>query len=295
MPAAADAPFRIVIAGAGVAGLEALLALRRLIGPGPEITVLAPEDHFVDRPAWVREPFGFGAAPRLDLRAVAESQGARLHRGHLAAVDAPRRRVRTGGGDELPYDALLVATGARAGAGLRGAATFGAGRGAEPLTVVIGELERGEVRRIVFAVTAAEGWTLPLYELALMTATHVRAQGLEGEVSVVTPERAPLEVFGPPAGSAVRRLLAERGVDLHTDAAPAVAEKGRLVTRGGLSPDADRVVALARPEPRPVAGLLSDQAGWLPVDRHGHVAGHEGVFAAGDGTAFPVKQGGLAA
>src|SRR6185437_11061070 len=43
-----------------------------------------------------------------------------------------------------------------------------------------------------------------------------------------------------------------------------------------------------------VQGLPSDARGFLPVDRHGRVSGVADVYAAGDATSLPIKQGGLA-
>jgi sulfide:quinone oxidoreductase len=57
----------------------------------------------------------------------------------------------------------------------------------------------------------------------------------------------------------------------------------------------DRVVALPQLEGPRLAGLLHDAEGFLPTDLHGRVRGVLDVYAAGDVTAFPVKQGGLAA
>ena len=66
----------IVIAGAGVAAIEALLALRHLVGEQVAITLLAPEPRFVHRPSSVAEPFGLGGPASLDLEALARYQGA---------------------------------------------------------------------------------------------------------------------------------------------------------------------------------------------------------------------------
>src|SRR5829696_948291 len=105
-------PHRLVIAGAGVAGLEALTALAA-IAPGRfDTTVLAPNDEFKIQAWSVEEPF---ARPRSDSWSVdticADHGATRLEDG-LAQVDAPARRVTTTAGAELEYDSLLVAVGA---------------------------------------------------------------------------------------------------------------------------------------------------------------------------------------
>ena len=58
---------KIIIAGGGVAGLEALLALRALLGGTVEIELLAAEPEFCYRPIAVAEPFGLGEVRRLEL------------------------------------------------------------------------------------------------------------------------------------------------------------------------------------------------------------------------------------
>ena len=63
--------FRVVVAGGGVAGLEALLALRDLAGERVELTLLSPEAEFVYRPMAVAEPFGRGLADRHSLADIA--------------------------------------------------------------------------------------------------------------------------------------------------------------------------------------------------------------------------------
>ena len=70
-------------------------------------------------------------------------------------------------------------------------------------------------------------------------------------------------------------------------------EIGRLRVHAGV--DADQVVALPRMRGPGLAGLPHDEQGFIPIDRHARVRGVDDVFAAGDATDFPIKQGGLAA
>jgi sulfide:quinone oxidoreductase len=57
------------------------------------------------------------------------------------------------------------------------------------------------------------------------------------------------------------------------------------------------VIATPRLEGPRLEGVPEDADGFIPTDSFGRVGGLEsaGVFAAGDATSFPVKQGGLAA
>jgi sulfide:quinone oxidoreductase len=110
----------------------------------------------------------------------------------------------------------------------------------------------------------------------------------------VTYERKALIVFGEEASQSVTELLAEAGVRLWTGAFADVVEDGRLWLdmEGGLP--VDLAVALPRPVGPRVPGLPTDAEGFVPVDDHGRVLGLAGVYAAGDMTTRPIKQGGLA-
>ena len=102
-------------------------------------------------------------------------------------------------------------------------------------------------------------------------------------------------IFGEEAGRAVRELLSERGIALRTATRAVTARAGRLELGGGDSIPADAVIALPRLTGPAIGGLPHDPDGFIPVDSHGAVRGLSDVFAAGDATAFPLKQGGLAA
>jgi sulfide:quinone oxidoreductase len=145
---------------------------------------------------------------------------------------------------------------------------------------------------------AGAGWPLPVYELALMTANHLGALGGGGSrLTIATPEASPLEMFGAQASAAVSDLLERRGIGLCCSCHPAeVDDSGlRIVPGGHLS--ADRVLAVPRLEGPRLEGVPHREDGFIPADSFGRVEGLEdaGIYAAGDVTAFPVKQGGLAA
>src|SRR6266566_4543406 len=106
-------PFNVLIAGAGVAGLEAALALRDHAGVAIRLTLLAPDPDFVYRPMAVQEPFAYGAAARYPLSSIAADLGAELLADAFAWVEPAARVAHTAGGGRLSYDALLLALGAR--------------------------------------------------------------------------------------------------------------------------------------------------------------------------------------
>jgi sulfide:quinone oxidoreductase len=287
---------RVVIAGGGFAAVEALLALRALAGDRVELQLVAPEPVLAYRPAATAEPFAGEAPLRYDLGRIADDVGARYVRDAVAAVAPRTRTVRTTSHARLAYDFLVLALGARSEASIPGATTFRDQRDAGAMRRVMVELWAGDVRRLAFAVPAGSTWPLPVYELALQAGHEAHEEQLDAEIALVTPEAAPLEAFGPSASRLVAELLRERGVRFVGGAAPASFDRdGRLTLASGDRLAADRVIAAPRLVGPRVSGVPSSWTGFTPVDSRGRVHGLDGVYAAGDMTSFPVKQGGVAA
>jgi sulfide:quinone oxidoreductase len=287
---------RVLIAGGGVAALEALIALHAHAGDRVDITLVAPDPDFTYRPLSVTEPFCLGRARHYPLRDIAEEFGARLVQDTLAAVDTEARVASGAGGGEWSYDVLLVAVGARARPAYAGVITLTQDGAGEALAGLLADLEQGYVRRVAFVVPPGVAWTLPLYELAILTARDVWAQGIDrAELSIVTPEERPLALFGADGSDAVAAMLVAERIRF-VGSAYTHAPDGELTLQpGGQAIEADRVVALPALDGRPIRGLPADPAGFLPVDAFGRVQGIDAVYGAGDGTSFPIKQGGLAA
>jgi sulfide:quinone oxidoreductase len=291
-----DERARVLIAGGGVAALEAALALQELAGDRVSVALLAPEHHFWYRPLAVAEPFQLGKVQHLELGPLAIEAGATFTPGALVSVDAERRVAYTLPGGAVPYDMLLIACGAVPKPAVEGALTFRGPADTPKIEQLLAELERGEVRRVAFAVPAGAVWSLPAYELALMTAAWLDDRGIDGvELALVTPEDEPLRIFGRDPSDAVRALLDERGIAVHTRAQPAEARGGELLLVMGGVIDADRVVALPRLQGPRIGGVPQTFEGFIPVDARAEVMAMPDVYAAGDITTFPVKQGGLAA
>lgn len=289
---------RVLIAGAGVAALEAVLGLRALAGDRVAVTLLAPDAKFVNRAMAIDRPSAIGSVGALKVQDIADEFDVDRQRGSLAHVDAERHVVVTDRGHELEYDQLVLAVGARAERPWRteGVMTYRDGRDAGDYRRLLHLLEAGRVGQLAFVEPQGSTWPLPLYELALTAANHGKALGVDVQVRVVTPARAPLSIFGTDASAAVTAALHDAGVRVHTDTRATPSRPGRLWLTPGMRRIAvDRVVTVPRlAGPRP-SGVPSDADGFIPVDRYGRVLGLTDVFAAGDATAFPVKQGGLAA
>ncbi len=264
-----------------MAGIEALLALRSHLGGTVSIELLSSSTEFVYRPTAVAECFGLGDLHRLEVAQIAGDQHAAFRLGTLASVDPEDSVALTTAGERLFYDYLLVAIGAGHVEAIDDAVTF-SGRGSEEqFKQVLAGAQSGAVQRIAFVAPVGVAWLMPLYELALLTAWWARRHRLELTFSLMTDESRPLEAFGRHVSQIVGRLLHESEIE--------------FVGQSTAVPAADAVVTIPYPEGPYLQGLPRDAHGFIPTDRFGAVPGWPRVYAAGDGTTFPIKQGGLAA
>lgn len=294
-------PMRVVIAGGGVAAAECALALRAYAEERVEIELVAPDEQLPFRPASTAAPFVAAPAQRFDLAALAESVGAQLVRDRIEAVAGNAKRVRLASGAQRTYDVLVLALGARARAAVPGAITFRDQRDAAMLQAVVDELRRGAWRGFAVAVAPGVSWTLPAYEIALLAAGEAERLGLRTEISLSTPEPAPLAGFGSNVSATIAMLLAERGVHVRCAVTPECVDRRGLRLHEQARPrdrvrvKADRVIALPTLVGQRISGLPADTDGFIRTGARGGVVGMPDVYAAGDMTTFAVKQGGVAA
>ncbi len=294
MPDRAHERKRVVIVGGGVAALEAVLALHELAGHIVEMTLVAPDPQFVYRPVTVAEAFDRGEARTYSIvELVAGKVGGKIVPATLAEVLVDEQAILTTTGERINYDALVIATGAIMKEALPGALTFHGRADVPALRQLLDDLSDERAQSIAFALSAGRTWPLPLYELAMLTAGWVRDHSLDAQVMLVTPEEEPLELFG--SSGAIASMLAERGIEVRSSSLASRFSDRTLVLAGGGKIHVDRVVTLPQLEGPRIPGLPHDTHGFIPVDAHGRVVDLPGVYAAGDATSFPLKQGGLAA
>jgi len=289
-------PHHVLIAGGGVAGLEAMLGLRSAAPADVRVTLLSPDEDFVYRPLATGEPFGRTEVTSYSIDRLTAEHGAEWRKDAIVSVDPVQRSVTTVDGEPLDYESLIVALGAERQPALEGALTFADQRSVPGFRDLLERLRSGRAHGVAFLVPRGQVWPFPLYELALMTGELVRDEGLDVKLTLVTPASAPLALFGRAASDAMAAMLAERSIEVVAGNAPRVTAPGRvLVEPDGYVIAADELVALPRLVGPPIQGLPHDSDRFLPTDEHGRVEGLDGVYAAGDCTRHPIKQGGLAA
>jgi sulfide:quinone oxidoreductase len=274
---------RILIAGGGLAALEAVLALRgETTAEDLPITMLAPEASFAYRPMATRAAVGHGSHWGLDLARFAVDHRVELVADALGSVDVDAQIAITGGGERLQYSALLVAVGATRRPWLPGAIVFGLTEPGAGIPSLLRDLEHGTASHVAFVVPADAFWPPLVYELALLTAEYVHTASLVVTLSLVTQEPAPLAGFGPRASLAMAQRLRRDRVEVRTGAVVDTVEADRVVTLPALSGPA-------------IDGLAADPDGFLPIDERARVCGTVNVYGAGDAVACPIKQAGLTA
>lgn len=277
------APGRIVIVGGGGAGFAAAEMLRRE-GFAGAITMLSDDAAPpVDRPNLSKDYLA-GSAPEewVPLRPDDYYREAgidlRLNTA-VAAIDAKGRSVALADGGAVPFDRLLLAT------------------GAEPVRLQIAGADQPHVRTLRTLadsraiIAAAEGAKRALVIgasfIGLEAAASLRARNLE--VHVVAPELRPMErILGAEMGDFVRALHEEHGVIFHLQDTVARIDGKRAFLKGGGTIEADVVVVGIGVRPRV---LLAEQAG-LATDRGVTVDAQletsaSGIFAAGDIARWP--------
>jgi len=285
----------VVVAGGGVAGLEGLLALRAVAGDRIGLTLVAPDAEFSYRPLAVAEPFSLGHAHRVPLSRFADEASAELVIDATVGVDDGRGELRLRDGGSRSYDALLVAPGALAVAGVEKATTWWPGGDPEVYGGLLRDMDEGYAKRIAIVVPPGAVWPLPAYELALMTAGEARELGhVDVSNTVVTPERRALSLFGEEASDALTEELANAGIELRTGAVARREGGGLMLEPAGERLEVQRVFAVPRLVGPGIEGLPADDEGFIVADQDGRVEGAERTWAAGDAVVSPLKFGGLA-
>jgi sulfide:quinone oxidoreductase len=298
---------RVVVIGGGFAGLESAFLIRAKLGKGADITLIADTDRFLFKPNTIYIPFGAKAESlMIPLAKPTAKRNIRLIQASFESLDPERRTVRAGGW-EVPFDFLVLAT----GAGMRPEEIPGLAEHAETIwtpgemsalgTRLRGLVDRarmGTTQRLLFAVPPNNKCAGPLYEMVMMSETWLRRAGVRDRVEIAwtTFEQTYVQAFGPKLHDVVGAEFTSRGIAAHTGWRISRVEPGCAHYDNGEHRDFDLLVAFP-PYVSAVRydGLPADDRGFLQTDPGWRrVQGQERIFAPGDAGDFPVKQAFLA-
>ncbi|MDX1664522.1 MAG: FAD-dependent oxidoreductase [Candidatus Promineifilaceae bacterium] len=295
----------ILVIGAGFGGLEAAFYLRMRM-PEARITIVSEKSTFLYRPDTIYIPFGLDPEKiKISLPHPLQLKQIDFVQDRVLEID-PENKLVIGERGQLPYDYLIVAT----GAGVRMEEIPGLAAHAHTIWTPEGMLElraalhemvaasRSRRQQVLFLVPPNNKWSTPLYEIALMLETWLRRNGYRDAVELTwtTVEAAYLEAFGPRVHDVVCEEFEKRGISAWTKMV--VQEIGLEEVRyeSGERLPYDLLVALppyigATPFP----GLPADDRGFLQTEMATRqVVGHPDIYAVGDAGDFPVKQAFLA-
>lgn len=289
-----------LILGAGIGGIVAAETLRKLLPASDRVIAVdrAANHFFPPSLLWLmvgqREPADFTRS----LSRLAD-RGVELRRGSVTRID-PRRREAEIDGQVISADALIIALGADyvpetipglSDAGLNLYTMEGA-------TAIRDALARFNGGRIV-VMTAAPAYKCPAapYEAAMLVDAHLRKRGLRDQASIefFAAEPQPMIVTGPAIGAAVRGMMEARGISYHPEhqVKEIDAQARRIAFTNGVAAEFD-LLFYVPPHRAPAvvreAGL-TNESGWIPVDRHTMQTSFDNVFALGDITTIPLKMG----
>jgi sulfide:quinone oxidoreductase len=294
---------RIVILGGGFAGMRALARLRAELGPEAELVLVDRTDRTLMTPLLVDVAFGERSTDSLRFSfAEAARERGTFVRGVVESLDADARIVSLADGTRLAYDRLVIALGAgRALEELPGAAAHAHLLwDAQTATRIAATLAEARARRwaVIDAPTrfgtrqvgAPRLWSAlesVATEAALRLDGVLRRQGVREASTIVrvTPSPMIAPSAGPKGRAVIVRQLAERGIDVHADAAVERIEADRVVLADGASIEADGFIVLPPYRgPRALAASpLVDEGGFVVVDPVTMaVPDHPEIVACGD-------------
>jgi sulfide:quinone oxidoreductase len=291
---------RVVVLGAGFAGLELTTRLSAEFGDRADVVLIDESDAFVFGFSKLDVMFGHAAAPTVvhPYRDI-HRPGVRFVQSTILSIDPAARRVVTDAGT-FDADILVVAL----GADLDPAATPGLVEGGHEFYTVEGAfalrdvLESFEGGRLVVGVTSAPFKCPPApSETALMMHDFLAHRGLRerSEISLVIPMGVPIPP-SPAASAALLEAFEERGIHWYPDRAVRETDPARKVAilSDGTELPYDLFLGVPRhrvPAVVEESGMTVD--GWIPVDSLTLETAFPGVYAVGDVTSVGTPKAGV--
>jgi sulfide:quinone oxidoreductase len=289
-----------LVLGAGLGGMVASQTLRCLLPREHRVVLVERAARHIFPPSLLWLMVGERSAEAISRPCEhAARRGIELVRAEVGAIDPSARSVRAGA-QELRADALIIALGAEyAAQAIPGLAEAGLCiytlEGATAIRDALLRFKRGRLA----VLTAGPQYKCPAapYEAALLVENFLRERESRDKVTMdfYAAEPGPMMVAGPAVSAGVRGMIEARGIAYHPEhqVKSVAAGTRRIALENGASAEFDLLLYVPphrAPEVVKAARLTND-SGWIPVDRHTLATSYEGVYALGDITVIPLKMG----
>lgn len=289
-----------VILGGGVGGVVTATELRKRVNGAHRVVLVDRTTQHLFAPSllWLMLGLREGHQITRDLFRL-KRKGIEVIQAEVEGIDLKAQRVGTTTG-ELSYDYLVIALGAEAmPEAMPGLAEVAHNvydlRGAEKLWDALRGFGGGRVA-VAIASLPFKCPAAP-YEAAMLMEAAFARRGIRSQIqlNVYTPETLPMPVAGPEMGRLVKELVESKGIGFHPQLKLAAVDPARKTLRfdGGREERFDLLLAI--PPHRPPQAIretgITNEAGWIPVDKGSMETSVENVYALGDVTAIKLPNG----
>ena len=290
----------VLILGGGVGGIVTANALRKQLAPEHRIVVVDKLGVYLFTPSLLWQMVGWRQAERItrDLKLLL-LPGIEIVQAEVVGIDPERNRVETNS-ENLSYDFLVIAL----GADLAPEAMPGFGDSAHSFFDLDGtaalwnDLQQFKGGRAAVLVSSMP-FKCPAapYEAAMLLDDYFRKRGDRSEVdlSLYTPEPAPMGVAGPDMGRAVVEMLESKGISFNPELKASGIDPGQkeIHFEDGRQESFDFLAAVPPHQPPQAVknSPLGNEAGWVLVDKETLLTKYENIYAIGDVTAITLANG----
>ena len=299
---------KVIILGAGFAGLHIFYTIRHLIAKKIEVTVINPMDYSLLKPSLPEVALdGLDVKhTHIPIKKSLESKGATFIQDEAVKIDAKKQLVHLGKGDVLDYDTLFIAMGAvKDYDAIEGFREYGYSvcddAQAQRLYKRLECFEGGDIvtgsAKSVFGTridapklsAPCEG---PIGEIMFMADHYLKTQKhLLPEdylINIFSPAKEFFEDVGPEPHITVGKFMQEKNMKLHTEKVLKKIEKQHIVFEDGTKLPCDLAIIIP-PYKAPkviIDSALGDDKGFIPTDAKMKHLDYKNIYAAGDITAL---------
>src|SRR3989339_325938 len=287
----------IIVLGGGTGGLVVANDLRRALPENHNIVLFekTAEHAFPASFPWLmtglRKPNEITRQVRALIR-----PGIKLICSEVLGIDIANRKISTAS-ESFSFDYLVVALGAELAPeiipGLKDAShSFYSFEGARKLPQALDQFKGGSISLVVGSMP----YKCPgaPHEGAMLVADYYLKRGLRNQMDIhlYTPESQPMPVAGPQLGEAVKQMLASKGISFHPlhKLVSVNGQTRELLFDGKGAVHYDLLIAIPPHRALRIAreAGLSNESGWIPVDRATLKTQFPNVYAIGDITTITI-------